>query len=326
MNEDDIIKRLKGARPLSEAVLDLGNIPTGSYALNKIISGDYTKGIPIGAITEFCGNSSTGKTVFITHTLREAQKKGYYTIMIDSENAYNAEFAKCLGVDAEKLIYCAPESLEDCFEAMENLVDEIREMDKDTAIAIAYDSIAVSPIRSELEENGFNAMTGAIRAKLQGACLRRINGRLKKDKIALLVINQIREKITKYGGAQTKAAGGRALDYYIGVALNCVATQKKGSFKNDSGKPIGLKGEVKNTKNKYATPYQECEFKLFYDEGLDEWYGLAPQLRMDDLLGGTRPWYICGDKKVQPKSLKEKVLTAEKDSPFYKIREKLGLT
>ena len=108
MNHDDIIKRLKGARPLSEAVLDLGNVPTGSYALNRIISGEYTKGIPIGAITEFCGNSSTGKTVFITHLIREAQQQSFYTIMVDSENAYNSKFAESLGVDPEKLIYCAP--------------------------------------------------------------------------------------------------------------------------------------------------------------------------------------------------------------------------
>ena len=332
MKHDDIIKRLKGARPLSEAVLDLGNVPTGSYALNRIISGEYTKGIPIGAITEFCGNSSTGKTVFITHLIREAQQQSFYTIMVDSENAYNSKFAESLGVDPEKLIYCAPETLEDCFETMESLVEEIREKDKDTPIVIAYDSIAVSPIREEFKdgENGsFDShnMIGAMRAKLQGACLRKINSSLKKNKIGLLVVNQLRQKVgdSKYTSGNTKAAGGRALEYYLTIALKCVANKKDGSLKDDNGKSIGLKGMVENTKNKYGAPYQDCEFKLFYDEGLDEWYGLAHQLRMDGLLGGKRPWYTCGDKKVQPKSLKEKVLNAEKDSPFYKIKEKLGL-
>ena len=126
MNED-VLKRLKSAGLLSDSVLDLGDVSTGSYALNRIISGNYNKGVPIGAITQFKGNSSTGKTVFATHILREAQRKGYYAILVDSENAYNAEFAHSLGVDPTKLIYCAPQSLEDCFEVMTSLITEIRE-------------------------------------------------------------------------------------------------------------------------------------------------------------------------------------------------------
>jgi recombination protein RecA len=325
--KDEVLKKLKGARPLSEAQLDLGNVSTGSYALNRIISGDYQKGIPIGAITEFCGNSSTGKTVFITHILREAQKQGYYAIMVDSENAYNTQFAECLGVDPEKLIYCAPESLEDCFETMDSLVEEIREKDKKTPIIIAYDSIAVSPIRAEFKDKGFDShqMIGAMRAKIQGACLRKINGRLKKLNIALVVINQIREKVgVMFGSPKTKAAGGRALEYYLGVALECFAP-KSGSLKDDDGRQVGIKGEIKNTKNKYTIPFQECDFKLFYDEGLEEWYGLCRALETDKFITRNGPWYSCGDEKFQAKTLKDKVLGAEKGSPFYEIKERLGL-
>ena len=69
---DDVLKKLKSAGLLSDTELDLGDVPTGSYALNRVISGQYDKGIPIGMITQFKGNSSTGKTVFATHILREA--------------------------------------------------------------------------------------------------------------------------------------------------------------------------------------------------------------------------------------------------------------
>ena len=66
MNEE-VLERLQKAGLLSDQTLDLGNVPTGSYALNKIISGDYQKGVPIGMITQIHGEASTAKTIFITH-------------------------------------------------------------------------------------------------------------------------------------------------------------------------------------------------------------------------------------------------------------------
>ena len=99
-----VLDRLKNAGLLSEQPVDLGYISTGSFALNKIISGEYTKGIPVGMITQFHGESSSAKTVFATHILKEAQEKGYWSMLVDSENAYNPEFAKHLGIDPKKLI------------------------------------------------------------------------------------------------------------------------------------------------------------------------------------------------------------------------------
>ena len=48
-------------------------------------------------------------------------------------------------------------------------------------------------------------------------------------------------------------------------------------------------------------------------------------LETDKLVTRNGAWYACGDEKFQAKNLIEKVLSAEKDSPFYKIKEKLGL-
>ena len=188
--DNAVLARLKNAGLLSEQVPDLGFVSTGSYALNKVISGDYTKGIPVGMITQFHGEASTAKTVFATHILKEAQEKGYYAMLVDSENAYNPEFAKHLGLNPEKLIYAAPETLEECFQVIEDTIVAIREADKDTPIVVAYDSIAVSPSKVEYEAENYegNNMQGAIRAKSTGACLRKINPLMRKHKVALVII------------------------------------------------------------------------------------------------------------------------------------------
>ena len=123
--DSTVLKRLKNAGLLSDQPKDLGFVSTGNYALNKVISGDYTKGIPIGMITQFHGESSTAKTVFATHILKEAQAAGHYSMLVDSENAYNPEFAAHLGIDPTKLIYSAPETLEQSFDVVNLDIHEI---------------------------------------------------------------------------------------------------------------------------------------------------------------------------------------------------------
>ncbi len=37
-------------------------ISTGNYALNYLISGDFNKGVPLGKVTVFAGESGSGKS------------------------------------------------------------------------------------------------------------------------------------------------------------------------------------------------------------------------------------------------------------------------
>ena len=324
----DVLNRLKNAGLLSEQNPDMGFVSTGSYALNKVISGDYTKGVPIGMITQFHGEASTAKTVFATHILKEAQEKGYYTMLVDSENAYNPVFAKSLGIDPAKLIYAAPETLEDCFQVIEDTVVAIRETDPDTPIVVAYDSIAVSPSKAEYEAENYegNNMQGAVRAKSTGACLRKINPLMRKHKVALIIINQIRNKVgVMFGNPETAAAGGKALEYYLGVNLKTISNKTSDLLKDDNKQIIGIQGRLRNTKNKVSVPFRETTFKLIYDEGLDRYEGLLDTLVADDVVTRSGAWYTVTEtgKKFQSKDLSA-LLSDQTDEGFEPVRKLLG--
>ena len=304
--DNAVLKRLKNAGLLSEQVPDLGFVGTGSYALNKIISGEYTKGVPIGMITQFHGEASTAKTVFGTHILKEAQAQGYYSMMVDSENAYNPKFAAHLGIDPKKLIYAAPETLEDCFQVIEDTIVAIRETDTETPIVVVYDSIAVSPSKAEYEAENYegNNMQGAIRAKSTGACLRKINPLMRKYKVALIVINQIRNKVgVMYGSPDTMAAGGKSLEYYLGVNLKCISNKTSDLLKDDNKNVIGIQGKLRNTKNKCSIPFRECEFELMYNQGLNPYTGVLKQMEGDGHVERNGAWYtvVSTGKKFQSK-------------------------
>jgi len=308
----DIILKLKNASMLSEQELTPELISTGSYALNKVISGKYNGGIPIGMITQFIGQASTAKTVFGTHILREAQRKGYHTLIIDSENAYNPTFARTLGIDPEKLIYAAPETVEECFDTIEKIINSIRTEDPSTPIVVFYDSLAVSPSKAEMDAEGYegNNMQGATRAKMIGACLRKINPILRPKKVALVLVNQIRTKVgMMYGDPRVAAAGGNALEYYLGVNLETSKTDNIG----DKDSPTGIRGKVKNKKNKLIEPFKSCEFELIFNEGLNPLYGLLPHLERDGIVERGGSWYTvkATGKKFQSAHLQDLIENGE---------------
>jgi recombination protein RecA len=322
--DKSVLDRLKNAGLLSEQITDMGFVSTGSYALNRVISGDYTKGIPIGMITQFMGEASTAKTVFATHILKDAQNKGYYAMLVDSENAYNPEFAESLGLDPKKLIYAAPDTLEDCFQVIEDTIKAIRETDADTPIVIAYDSIAVSPSKAEFEAENYdgNNMQGAVRAKSTGACLRKINPLLRKHKVGLVVINQIRNKVgVLYGNPETQAAGGKSLEYYLGVNMKTISNKTSDLIKDENKQIIGIQGKLRNTKNKVSIPFRETTFKLMYDEGLDPYEGLLDFLVVDGIVQQSGGWFTFGEKKFQRKSFYEGFLSEE----FAELRKVIGV-
>ena len=303
---DDICKELGDASILSKESQVFGYVDSGSCALNKVISGDYNGGYPIGSITEIYGESSSAKTVFLTHAFIGAQREGFYTVMVDNEHAYSPSFAETLGLDATKLIYAEPECLEDCFEFIEKSIIAIRKKDKDTPILIGYDSIGTSPTRKEMSDDfGKNSeMGGALRAKVAGQCLRRINPLLRKYKAGLIIINQVRSKVgVMFGDPRTRAGGGKALLYYCGTSLE-TASSKSDQMFDERKNPLGITGTIKAVKNKITKPFQNCEFKLLYDKGLVPEYGLTESYYKDGLASKpTQGWYSIDDGKTKHRKM-----------------------
>jgi hypothetical protein len=45
-------------------------VSTGNYTLNYLISGDFNKGIPLGRVTMFAGESGSGKSYNVCRRIR----------------------------------------------------------------------------------------------------------------------------------------------------------------------------------------------------------------------------------------------------------------
>ena len=78
-------------------------ISTGNYVLNKLISGDFHKGIPLGKVTTLAGESGAGKSFIASgNIIRNAQQQGIFVILMDSENALDEKWLKALDVDTSE--------------------------------------------------------------------------------------------------------------------------------------------------------------------------------------------------------------------------------
>jgi RecA/RadA recombinase len=79
-------------------------INTGSFVLNKIISGKYGRGIPQGRLTLLTGPSGSGKSFVLANIIASAQKSDCSVLVIDTENALDFEtfFSTILAIEEER--------------------------------------------------------------------------------------------------------------------------------------------------------------------------------------------------------------------------------
>lgn len=327
MNQD-ILAKLKG-KTLND-LEDCKFISTGCFALNRIISGRYHEGLPLGRIVQLQGNSSTGKTLFATTFLAAAQKAGCYTKLLDTENTFSKGFGSKLGLDPKSLLYSNPDNLEDAFVDVESTINEIRKLDKETPIIIVIDSVAVLPTKEEMGRDDVGEISpadGARRALVFGSLLRKISPKLEKNNATLVLINQIRSKINvMYGSPDTTAAGGRALEFYLSVDLKTTSSKTGDVLRDEKTKqPIGITGDIECKKNKVGIPFQKCEFKVLFDQGLDPYYGLVDSLVADGYITKSESGRVSiGDTKFAKDNFVD-VLLDKTCADTAMIREMLGI-
>lgn len=292
-------------------------VDTGSLATNYICSGKFMKGgIPAGKITEIYGPSSSGKSLLASNILYGCQKLGGVPIILDCENATNAEFmAKTSHLNLNRVLRYTPKTLEEAFLRIHTTVRKIREvMGPDVPIVVIYDSISVSPCEREFKETnlpqdykpsdwkkivGRNEQPGE-RAKVCSRELRKLQPMLEEQNVTVMIINQTREKIgVLYGNPETTAGGGNALPFYASCRLRTATKKKIENKRLDTF--AGVNMAIKNVKNRSFKPFVQSEgVQLFFDTGVNPISGILSCLIEAERITGKN-----GNYTVMPEFLPE---------------------
>jgi recombination protein RecA len=264
--------------------LDIPAISTGSVTLDVALG---VGGVPRGRVIEIFGPESSGKTTLTLSIIANAQKLGGNAAFIDAEHAFDASYAKMLGVNLDNLLMSQPDTGEQALEIAETLV-------KSNAIdVIVIDSVAALTPRAEIEGEMGDSHMG-LQARLMSQALRKLSGSIAKSRTCVIFINQIRDKIGVMFGNPETTPGGRALKFYSSVRIDLrrIASLKKGE------EAVGNRVRASVVKNKVAPPFRKAEFDLMFDEGISKAGSVIDMGETAGILGKSGAWILYGEEKL----------------------------
>jgi recombination protein RecA len=258
--------------------------PTGCTLLDLAISNRPYGGIAFGRITELTGLEGSGKSLLAAHMMANVQKMGGVAVLIDTEVAVNWDFFDAVGLDRNKLSYTHLDTVEDIFAAVESIIEMVRSSDKKRPVIIVIDSIAAASTKVELEADYEQRGFATQKAILMSQALRKITSIIGKQKIALVITNQLRQKMNAMPFSDPwTTSGGKALAFHSSVRIRLNMT---GKIKNKDKQVIGVSIEANVTKNRLGPPLRKAKFDIFFDRGIDDYSSWLKFLREKDIVTG----------------------------------------
>jgi RecA/RadA recombinase len=282
-------------------------VSTNNFALNYLISGDFYKGIPLGKVTVFAGESGAGKSFICSGNLvKNAQAAGIYPILIDTENALDEPWLKALGVDTseDKLLKLNMAMIDDVAKTIVEFVAEYKEMDPATRPKVLFVIDSLGMLLTPTDVNQFEAgdLKGDMgrKPKALTALVRNCVNMFGNLNIGMVATNHTYASQDMFD-PDDKISGGQGFIY----ASSIVVAMRKLKLKEDEdGNKIsdvkGIRAACKVMKTRYAKPFESVQVKIPYETGMNPYSGLVDLFEGKGLLKkeGNSLVYTTSDGEI----------------------------
>lgn len=306
---------------------------TGNYAINKAVSGSYTKGIPQGRITCLAGPSGAGKSFELCNILMNAQHEaGAFVLALDSENALDRGYMSKIGMklDEDNFQYAGVTTFS-------HVVTVVSDFIKSYVAAYGYDNpdapkvvIALDSIDmllTDTEDEHFNKgdQKGdqGQRAKQGKHMLRTLVSRIKRLPMAFLVTHQVYPNTD-----MTNGQGAWIINNAIRYSASQIFLITHGRLKEE-GVTMGIRMKVEAYKSRFARLGTKVEVEVPYDAGMSKFSGLLDLLEDNKIITGG-PWkglQLPGQEiiKFQERHLNDELFAKIMTHPIIAEEEKTVL-
>ncbi len=266
-------------------------ISTGNYTLNYLISGDFHKGIPLGKVTVFAGESGAGKSYICSgNIIKNAQEQGIYVILVDSENALDEELLHALGVETsdDKLLKLNMAMIDDVAKTINNFMKEYKGLDPNDRPKVLFVIDSLGMLLTPTDVNQFEAgdLKGDMgrKPKALTALVRNCVNMFGNMNVGLVATNHTYASQDMFD-PDDKISGGQGFIY----ASSIVVAMRKLKLKEDEdGNKIsevrGIRSACKVMKTRYAKPFESVQVKIPYDTGMSPTSGLLDMFEAKGIL------------------------------------------
>ena len=281
-------------------------VSTGNYALNYLISGDFKKGIPLGKVSVFAGESGSGKSYICSgNIVRHAQEQGIFVVLVDTENALDEAWLHALGVDTaeDKLLKLNMAMIDDVGKTISVFMKDYREMDEKDRPKVLFVIDSLGMLMTPTEVNQFEAgdMKGDMgrKAKALKALVTNCVNMFGSYNVGMVVTNHTYASQDMFD-PDDKISGGAGFIY----ASSIVVAMKKLKLKEDeegnkTSEVNGIRAACKVMKTRYAKPFEGVQVKIPYETGMDPYSGLFDMFEKWEVFKkqGNRYLYVDSNGK-----------------------------
>jgi RecA/RadA recombinase len=274
-------------------------ISTGNYTLNYLISGDFHKGVPLGKVTVFAGESGAGKSFICSGNLvRNAQQQGIYVILVDTENALDEKWLHDLGVDTseDKLLKLNMAMIDDVAKTIHEFMKEYKEMTERPKVLFVIDSLGMLLTPTDINQFEAGDLKGDMgrKPKALTALVRNCVNMFGNYNVGMVCTNHTYASQDMFD-PDDKISGGQGFVY----ASSIVVAMKKLKLKEDEdgnkvSDVMGIRAACKIMKTRYSKPFESVQIKIPYETGMNPYSGMVDMLEKQGLLvqQGNRLKYV----------------------------------
>jgi recombination protein RecA len=289
-------------------------ISTGNFALNYLISGSFDKGIPLGKVVMFSGDSGAGKSYICSGNIaKNAQQQGIFVVLIDTENALDESWLRALGVDTSenKLLKLNLAMIDDVAKTISKFMSDYKSLSEEDRPKVLFIIDSLGMLLTPTDVNQFDSgdLKGDLgrKPKALAALVRNCVNMFGSYNVGLVATNHCYGSMDPYNPDPIISGGNGAV-----YASSIVVAMKKLKLKEDeegnkTKEVQGIRAGCKIMKTRYSQPFTDIELRIPWDKGMDPYSGFFDLLEKKNLITkeGNRYVYVDIDGEIHKYFRKE---------------------